>query len=231
MKKAVIFLDDNDEIVLENPKEQLEHFIEKTLKERNAEIVKQFAVLKDYHEKIILADRLLKEKKGQIKIANKKLSESVKELKNLDELKDKIENLINLHQKLKKKYTIMLGFDTEGLETSNMDVIFLKRSLNLVEDNLLNTSWSISEFSDSMRMSRSQLYRKIKALTKMSISEFILSIRLKKAACLLEHNIGTITEIAFKVGFNDSSYFAKSFKRKYLVSPSTYVLHYKNKNQ
>ncbi|RLD77463.1 MAG: hypothetical protein DRJ10_11895, partial [Bacteroidetes bacterium] len=116
------------------------------------------------------------------------------------------------------------------LELSDMNGQFLKEAFALVEENLLNDDWSIIQFSSSMNMSRSQLFRKIKALTKMSVSEFIMTFRLKKAAGLLENNTGTISEIAFKVGFNNASYFTKCFQKKYDVTPRSYALHFKNKN-
>ena len=147
----------------------------------------------------------------------------------IDELKVRIENLIKQREKLREKYSKMIGYDIEDLEISDMNGQFMKNGLALVEENMLNDDWSIVQFSSSMNMSRSQLFRKIKALTKMSVSEFIMTYRLNKASGLLENNIGTISEIAFKVGFNNASYFAKCFQRKYNVTPRSYALHFKNK--
>lgn len=146
----------------------------------------------------------------------------------IDELRARINNLVNQRQKLKEKYCNILGFGTSNSDTSDIDEEFLKRAVKQVEQNISNENWSIPEFSDTMNMSRSQLFRKIKALTGLSVTDFILSIKLKQAAHLLENNAGSITEVAFRVGFNDSSYFAKCFKKKFSVSPRAYALRYKN---
>ena len=66
------------------------------------------------------------------------------------------------------------------------------------------------------------LKRKLKALTGQTPSEFIRTIRLKKAAKLFEQNFGNVAQVAFKVGFNNLSYFAKCFKELYKVAPSDY---------
>ncbi|RLD81593.1 MAG: hypothetical protein DRJ10_06010 [Bacteroidetes bacterium] len=146
----------------------------------------------------------------------------------IDELRVRIENLIKQRKKLREKYSKMIGYDINDIEISDLDGQFMKNALTLVKENMLNEDWTIADFSSSMNMSRSQLFRKIKALTEMSISEFIMSLRLEKAARLLESNTGTVSEIAFNVGFNNASYFAKSFQRKYKATPRSYALHFKN---
>ena len=147
----------------------------------------------------------------------------------IDELRVRIENLVKQRKKLREKYSKMIGYDINDIEISDLDGQFMKNALTLVKENMLNEDWTIADFSSSMNMSRSQLFRKIKALTEMSISEFIMSLRLEKAVRLLETNTGTVSEIAFNVGFNNASYFAKCFQKKYKASPRSYALHFKNK--
>ena len=67
-----------------------------------------------------------------------------------------------------------------------------------------------------------QLYRKIDALTNMTVKEFVNDIRLKRAEQILSEKKINISEVAYSVGFNDLSYFGKCFKRKYSISPSEY---------
>ncbi|MBN2613450.1 MAG: response regulator [Bacteroidales bacterium] len=146
-----------------------------------------------------------------------------------EELLVRIENLIIQRQKLKNKYIRMIGFDTDRIEVTGMDEAFLKNALSEIEKNLLNSEWSVEKFSETMNMSHSQLFRKIKALTGMSVTDFILSVRLQKASKLLEKKTGTITDIAFQAGFNDASYFTKCFKKQFKVSPRSYALKFKNR--
>jgi len=68
-----------------------------------------------------------------------------------------------------------------------------------------------------------QLHRKLKALTDHAPREFIRVIRLKRAAQLLEQKAGNVTEIAYEVGFNNISHFAKRFKELFGTSPSEFV--------
>ncbi|MEO0334561.1 MAG: helix-turn-helix transcriptional regulator, partial [Bacteroidota bacterium] len=72
-------------------------------------------------------------------------------------------------------------------------------------------------------MSRMQLHRKLKALTNQSATEFVRDIRLQKAAQMLEQDGTQVAEVAYDVGFNHLSYFAKSFKEKFGLSPSEYA--------
>jgi len=76
-------------------------------------------------------------------------------------------------------------------------------------------------------MSRVQLYRKVSALTNLNVSEFIRTIRLKEAAQLLKNASGTISEIAYQTGFNNLSYFSKSFKETFGKTPLEYLKSFK----
>jgi AraC-like DNA-binding protein len=71
-------------------------------------------------------------------------------------------------------------------------------------------------------LSQPQVYRKIKALTQLNITEFIRNIRLKKAAKLLQSDKLKVNEVAYQVGFNDPNYFTKSFTKLYGMTPSDY---------
>jgi AraC-like DNA-binding protein len=74
-----------------------------------------------------------------------------------------------------------------------------------------------------MNMSRSQLHRKLAAIAGQSTSEFIRNVRLRKAAFLLSNQQGGISEVAFEVGFDNLSYFTRSFKEVYNCTPSEFL--------
>ncbi len=86
-----------------------------------------------------------------------------------------------------------------------------------------NQEFEIAQFQDKLMMSRTQLFRKIKALTDQSPGEFLRTIRIKRAASLIEQKYGNIAQITYEVGFNNPSYFAKCFKEMFGVSPSEYM--------
>ena len=85
-----------------------------------------------------------------------------------------------------------------------------------------DTDFSVERLVVEIGMSRVQLHRKLKALTDESTSEFIRTIRLKRAASLLEQGYGNVSEVMYQVGFNSVSYFASNFKQRYGVNPSEY---------
>ena len=86
-----------------------------------------------------------------------------------------------------------------------------------------NSNFGINDMVDKLHMSQSTLYRKIKSLTGLSLTAFIKSIRLKKAAYLiLASEDMNLTQIANEVGFNDYKYFNVSFKKQFSCLPSQY---------
>ena len=107
------------------------------------------------------------------------------------------------------------------------DKAFLNRLISIVEANLNNEQFGVSELAERMRLNRSYVHRKLKSITKKSVSEFIREIRLQKAKELLEQGTDNISEVAYSVGFSSPSYFSKCFHDFYGYSPGEV----KNNNQ
>jgi len=146
-----------------------------------------------------------------------------------DELLIRIKNLIEQRRKLRESFlknltlTGSAGFlQIDNTNITSTDQNFLKKALEIVEQHLSDEDFNTEIFCNKIAMSRMQLYRKLKAITNQSASGFIRSIRLNKAAELISHKTGTITQIAFEVGFSSLSYFAKSFQEQFGVLPSEY---------
>ena len=99
---------------------------------------------------------------------------------------------------------------------------FLYYAQSVVADNLDNPDFNAEDFSRAMFLSRSQLHRKLKALTGKSATEFIRYQRVKKAALLLRNGTSSVSQITFEVGFNNMSYFAKCFKEVFGCKPSAF---------
>ena len=140
----------------------------------------------------------------------------------VDILKAKIENLFQLRQSLIEKYGIKFNYVPKQQAIKSLDDKFLDKLIRLVEDNMSNPDLSVETFIDQLAVSRMQLYRKTAALTGMSVKELVNDIRLKKAEALLKENKLGIAQVAEVVGFNDTSYFGKSFKKRFGESPSAY---------
>ncbi|MBJ6368080.1 hybrid sensor histidine kinase/response regulator transcription factor [Snuella sedimenti] len=137
-------------------------------------------------------------------------------------LEVRVANLLASRKRLIEKFKKDLILQPKEVTVTSADELFLKKAIDTVEQNLSNSEFTIAEFIDEMGMSRSVLYRKLKALTGQSISEFIRTIKLKRAAQLMKQTQMTISEIAFDLGFNDLKNFRKSFQKLFNVLPSEY---------
>ncbi len=100
---------------------------------------------------------------------------------------------------------------------------FLDRFINKVQANIENDTLSVESIAESFKMSRVQLFKKIKAATGSSPSQVIRKIRLETAERLLIENNTTIAEVAYKVGFSNPNSFSRSFKDHFGKSPSDYL--------
>lgn len=105
----------------------------------------------------------------------------------------------------------------EGFHAVDND--FISKITEIIEENISNTQFGVSELAHETGMSRSNLLRKVKKLTKLSVSQFIRQIRLKHAMELLTQGSLTVSEISFRVGFNSTSYFIKCFHDHYGYPP------------
>ena len=102
---------------------------------------------------------------------------------------------------------------------SAADSQFLQKISDLIVQNINDASFGNKQLSQKMHLSISQLFRKIKALTNQSTANYIRSIRLEIAMKMLHDTKLSISEIAFKTGFNDPSYFSRSFVKQFGITP------------
>ncbi len=140
-----------------------------------------------------------------------------------DELKVRIKNLIEQRRKLRQRFNKQITIPIEDIAVMPADEIFLKRAVDMIEMHLTNPDLSVDWLSSKMALSRSQLHRKIHALTNQTVVDFIRSIRLKHAIEILESKTATISEIAYQTGFGSPDYFRRCFKKRFGKSPSQYT--------
>lgn len=105
-------------------------------------------------------------------------------------------------------------------KSQKSDENFLSQIVALIREDLSNTNLNVEALAEKTELSRTQLYKKIKALTGLSAVEFIREVRLKEAVLLMEEGDLSLTEVAYQSGFNSPSYFSRSFKEYYGFSPS-----------
>lgn len=142
-------------------------------------------------------------------------------------LQTKIENMLSIRDSLKQKYSGEITLQPRNIVISSPDEKFLHKAVEVVENNIADSELDIERFAQEVGVSRMQLYRKLHALTDMTVKEFIRSIRLKRATQLLMQEKMTVSEIAYAVGFKDLSHFRKCFRQAYGMSATEY----KSKNQ
>ncbi len=92
-----------------------------------------------------------------------------------------------------------------------------------IEAHLSDSAFSVEVLADEVAMSSVQVYRKLKAITGQTPNDLIRNVRLERAASLLDQHAGNVADVAYMVGFNNLSYFAKCFRDKYQQSPSEYL--------
>lgn len=141
---------------------------------------------------------------------------------NLEILQSKIKNLLSQQETFKKTYQKQVAARPAEMPVENADERFVQDALRIIEKNISNPDFSVEELSRELFLSRVALYKKLLALTGKTPIEFIRSLRIKRAAQLLEKSGHTIAEVAYEVGFNNPKYFTKYFKAEYDMLPSAY---------
>lgn len=145
-------------------------------------------------------------------------------------LRLKIKSIFINRERLKQSMGEKLPYELISAETASMDEQFLDKVYQAVEMNISNPDFLIDDLGKEIGMSRSTLYRKIKALTNYSPNEFIKNYRLRVAAKYLRETDLPISEIAYKTGFNNPAYFTNCFRKFYKTSPTNYIQNFERSN-
>jgi signal transduction histidine kinase/ligand-binding sensor domain-containing protein/DNA-binding response OmpR family regulator len=143
---------------------------------------------------------------------------------NLKILHLKIVNLIESRRKLRLLFGRNGNPSPEQSTTNPIDEQFLAKAYHIVENNIQAENFTVDLFAREMAVSKSLLFKKLKALTGHSITDFINLYKLGKAASMIVADPKVnISEIAFQTGFNDPKYFSRIFRKVFGVSPSDYL--------
>lgn len=136
------------------------------------------------------------------------------------ELLARVQNLIETRKQLREKFNRQLILKPAEISINSIDEVFLGRVLKVIEENLENEHFSVEQLGKEVGMSRSQVHRKLHALTNQSATQFIRSFRLNRAMDMIRQNSGSISEIAYSVGFGSPSYFSHCFLQHFRCTPT-----------
>ena len=144
----------------------------------------------------------------------------------MNKLKIRSKNLIEQRKGLRKKFSRLIEIKPGDMTASSMDEQFMERLMTVFEEHISESGYTTEHFAKDVGFSKTHLNRKLKALTELPTHGFILSLRLKRAAQLLKKKTATVSEIAYSVGFENPSKFARAFRNHYGKSPSDFSSEY-----
>ncbi|MBN1820139.1 MAG: tetratricopeptide repeat protein [Prolixibacteraceae bacterium] len=139
-------------------------------------------------------------------------------------LKSRVENLLRLRSQLVEKFSKQFHLQPREITIEDADRKFLQKTIDLIEENISNPDLCVDLLALKLNVSRTQLYRKLKALTDYSANQFIRIIRLKRAAQILRQGQNNIAEVMDATGFSNYSYFNNCFKEYFGEYPKEYAL-------
>lgn len=141
----------------------------------------------------------------------------------MDVLIYRIRNILSSREKLKKLYGKKFSLESMGIKIVSAEDKFTQKFFEVIEKNIANPDLNIDMICREVGLSRTNLYRKLKAITDLSPIELIRNKRLEVATRLLRESDYTVSEISTYVGFNSHAYFTQCFKAAYGCSPSEYL--------
>lgn len=135
----------------------------------------------------------------------------------------RVASLIENRRRIIEKFNSGEGFIPASVTKNPLDEAWLGKIMTIINNNIDNEAFSVEELGQSIGMSRSNLFRKLKAITGKTPIEFIYFIRLKRGMELLLERKLSVSQIAYEVGFGNPSSFSKSFKKQFRKSPSDFL--------
>ena len=142
----------------------------------------------------------------------------------LTELRIRVKNTITARKKLLLKIAASAPITPEMTDSVapiliEKEQLFLQKIKKIILANLAEESFEIEGLAQKANLSRSQLYRKIQALTQQTPSQFIHQVRLERAHELLKEGNLNVTQVAYEVGYSSQSYFSKMYQEYFGYSP------------
>jgi DNA-binding response OmpR family regulator len=139
---------------------------------------------------------------------------------NSEELKAHLRSLVSQRKRLQERYASIGHLNLTEEKGFHIEDAFMNRVRGIMLAELGNENLDIQHVCDHMSMSRTQLYRKFRSLTNMTVTEYLRSLRLHRAQELLTGHRVTVAEAAYRTGFRNVSHFSRVYKREFGVNPS-----------
>jgi AraC-like DNA-binding protein len=142
---------------------------------------------------------------------------------NIKTLITRCNNLVNGRKLLQERFSRQTDFSPRLIATNNLDREFLEKAQLIIEKHIDSSQFDVPLFASEMAMGRTKLFSKIKGITGQTPNDFIITVKLKKAAAMLTNNPEyNISDITYMLGFSSPKYFAKCFKEQFGVPPSAF---------
>ena len=141
----------------------------------------------------------------------------------IDVLHSRIRQLLEQRERRLASFRKGTHINPKEITITSLDEKLIQKALECIEKNMDNTEYNVEALSTDMGLERSSLYRKMQAIAGQTPTEFMRSIRLKRAARLLESGQYSVQEISWMVGFNTPRYFSSYFKEMFGMTPSAYA--------
>ncbi len=144
---------------------------------------------------------------------------------NLEELEARVASLIGNRLRVKGKFSgAQEQEDTvRQIELKGINEELMQRIMKVVNERIDDSDFNVEALSDAVGVSRSQLHRRVKDITGISVGEFIRNLRLQQAARLLEKGDTSIAQVTYATGFSNPTHFSTAFKKHFGVSPTEYM--------
>ena len=145
----------------------------------------------------------------------------------VETLTARVDQLLTGKKRMEHRLRMELLTAPSATRELSPDERYLQKATQLIEEHLDDPDLTVSRLCELGDFNEKQLYRKIKQFTGLSVIEYIRSIRLKKAALLLQSGNYTVSEVLYSVGFSNASYFSRAFAAVYHMTPSEYMKSFK----
>lgn len=140
----------------------------------------------------------------------------------LSVLQRSLENLLFNREKLRYYYINNIYKVDADTRFGNLEQDFIAKMNAFIADNIDDPKFSVEELAEKMLVSRVQLYRKVKAILGINISDHISNIKLERASEMLKSGNMNVSEVAYALGYSSPNYFSTAFKNKYGISPKDF---------